>query len=162
MYNGIYKERCFGYNSWPWTFSTTLNEDKNVLLFSNVSSILLLFWYWMMRDVVVLVVVVAAPDVNAFRRLSVPWDFSYSDTWGFFLYISSSLQTPLALILEDDVLDLRFVFEDALTRVLCLLHLDWETFYFGISKMSFVSLTWRQVFNLMLWKSKFEQFWPFW
>merc|ERR1719187_984275 len=45
-----------------------------------------------------------------------------------FLYISSSLQTPLALILEDDVLDLRLVLEDALTRVLCLLHLILNNF----------------------------------
>ena len=39
------------------------------------------------------------------------------------LYIPSSFETSLALVFEDDVLDLRLVLENALARILCLLHL---------------------------------------
>ena len=61
------------------------------------------------------------------------------------LDVSSALEAPLALVLEDDVLDLRLVLEDALARVLCLLHLDLRNILFRgceISKVSFVSPTW--------------------
>ena len=45
----------------------------------------------------------------------------------FSLDVSPSLETPLALVLEDDVLDLRLVLENALARVLRLLHLHMLT-----------------------------------
>ena len=158
MYNGIYKERCFGYNGWPWTFSTTSYAGNNVLLLSNVSSLLLLFWYWTMRDVVALDVdvVVAAPDVNAFRRLSVPWDFSYSDTWGF----SYTSLRPLRLLLLWYLRMMSWIFG------LCskmLWHVSFASFTWiekqlfrgcEISKMSFVSPTWRQMFYLIVVKIK--------
>ena len=37
--------------------------------------------------------------------------------------VSSSFETPLALVLEDDVLDLRLVLKNALARILRLFHL---------------------------------------
>ena len=41
----------------------------------------------------------------------------------FSLDVSPSFETPLALVLEDDVLDLRLVLENALARILRLFHL---------------------------------------
>ena len=46
-----------------------------------------------------------------------------NDVFFLSLDVSSSLEAPLALVLEDDVLDLRLVLENALARVLRLLHL---------------------------------------
>ena len=37
--------------------------------------------------------------------------------------VSSSFETPLALVFEDDVLDLRLVLKNALARILRLFHL---------------------------------------
>ena len=45
----------------------------------------------------------------------------------FSLDVSPSFETPLALVLEDDVLDLRLVLENALACVLRLLHLHMLT-----------------------------------
>ena len=156
MYNGIYKERCFGYNGWPWlnilddigwgqecfvVFKCILHPSL-VLILDNEGCCCswccccCCSWCQCLQT-----------SLRPLRLLLL-WYLRI------FLYISSSLQTPLALILEDDVLDLRLVLKDALARVLCLLHLDWETFYFGISKVSFVSQTWRQMFNLMVVKNQ--------
>ena len=47
----------------------------------------------------------------------------YPPTVFFSLDVPSSFETSFALVFEDDVLDLGFVLEDALARVLRLLHL---------------------------------------
>ena len=131
MYNGIYKERCFGYNGWPWTFSTTSDEDKNVSLFSNVSSLLLLFWYWWWGMLLFLVLLLLL-------LMSMPSDVSpsleTSDTWGFFY---TSLR-PFRLLLLWYLRMMSWIFG------LCskmLWHVSfasftwiWETFYFVVAK----------------------------
>ena len=56
------------------------------------------------------------------------------------LYIPSSFETSLALVFEDDVLDLRLVLENALARILRLLHLGIRNMSKSVSEHSLTEI----------------------
>ena len=60
--------------------------------------------------------------INVLENFSLNFIYTYIHTTS--SLVPASLETPLALILEDDFLDLGFVLKDALTGVFGFLHLN--------------------------------------